>query len=603
MQSITALFQFAIAEDFVVLYCIFIVGMLVLTWATWWKRLSKLNGQLDDTVKKLKDLQKTLIIEPGDPRGPNKRRDPSAEELDEYDKKVARRFPQVWPRYKAVLISLDDRKEEKVERIFSTASASQYINDPTVLASHLPVQVYAAMPNILTGLGILGTFLGLAGGIHAAAPLLTSASADPGIIREALSKLLDGAALAFVTSIVGIASSMLFLWRFRRGLKATSQLVNQWATTLDEVFRLRTPVKMASLQLKEAKEASTALKTFATDLAVAIGKQTGPHLEELLTELRALRRDRATDSGEMIKSALEKFAEALSRQTGDQFDTLGRTVMNLSAALADSAKRLEETQESVDHTIRTLVAEMKTSMNASANEMSEEVRRSLAEATGAVGRASHDLASQLHTTMSDGLGAMDTKLKSFSTALAEAGTSAAGNLSASSAEVKEAADRLGAATAQSEQMLGHMTRFARDFDRLHAAVGDASRQIVGSLSPLVEASATIRESVDHSTGVLKRTEALVTRIESSTQRMEAHNEAVEQVWRQYKMRFKDVDQSLARVFENLSGSLASYSHQVTEFAKALDATAGDAIEKLAAATGELSATVDDLIEALPDGTS
>lgn len=549
-MKFTALFQFALWPYFVEVYCTGIVGILVLTLALWWKRLFVLRKELKDVKKKLESLKD------------------SSNPFDEYDKFMKTKFRLLWPRYRAVLANPDGKET------FATASATQYINDSTIFASRLKVQVYAAMPNILTGLGILGTFLGLAGGIYEATPLMTSASDDPDAIHEALSELLSGAALAFVTSIVGISSSMLFLWLFRHGLNGASRLINKWATKLDEVFRLRTPVEMATLQLKEAKEANTALKTFATDLAVAIGKQTGPHFEELLAELRALRRDRATDSGEMIKGALKKFAEALSRQTGDQFDTLGRTVTNLSSALADSARRFEETQESVGDTIKTLVEEVRTSMNTSANEMSGDVRRSLVEATDAV-----------------------------STALAGAGTTAAGNLSESSARVKEAADRLVAATAQSEQMLGHMTRFARDFDRLHAAIGDASDQLVGIVSPLVDASRTIRESVVHSTAVMNRTEALVTTIESSTSRMEEHNESVKQVWSQYRKRFENVDQSLARVFDKLSGSLASYSHQVTEFARELDATTGDAIEKLSAATGELSTTVDDLIDALSDRTS
>lgn len=548
-MNFTALFQFALWPYFVGVYCTGIVGILVLTWTTWEMDLSALKKKLQDVDQALTKLQPDLI--------------------NKYHEDVGKRFPQLWPRYKSVLIPSPDRNGN-----VATASASQYINDSNVFASHLPVQVYAAMPNILTGLGILGTFLGLAGGIYEATPLITSPSADPSTIREALSQLLSGAALAFVTSIVGILSSMLFLWRFRHGLDVVSGLVTQWAARLDKVFQPLTPVKMATLQLKEAKEASTALKTFATDLAVAIGKQTGPHLEELLAELRALRRDRATDSGEMIKDALKKFAKALSRQTGDQFDTLGRTVTNLSSVLADSARRFEETQESVGDTVKALVAEVRTSMNTSATEMSGEVRRSLVEATDAV-----------------------------STALAGAGATAADNLSESSARVKEAADRLVAATAQSEQVLGHMTRFARDFDRLHSAVGDASDQIVGVASPLTEASTTIRESVTRSTAVMSRMEALVTTIERSTSRMEEHNETVKQVWSQYRKRFENVDQSLARVFEKLSGSLASYSHQVTEFAKELDATTGDAIEKLSAATGELSTTVDDLIDALPDRAS
>lgn len=582
-----ALFQFALAPYFVEVYCLFIILVFSATLIRWLRESRTLKKKLEKAVHDLRRLGRGGEF---------------AHKFQGYGDKIARDFPQLWPRYRDTLITPGERavtgQRQGESAPMSTAGASQYINDTTVLGSHLPVHVYSAVPNILTGLGILGTFLGLAGGIGQATAGITST--DTSTVRDALSVLLDGAALAFVTSIVGVALSIVFLVVMRRQLGSISRLTGRWAARLDRLVKLRTPAQIAAQQLREAKKASASLQNFATDLAVAIGQQTGPHLEELLTELRAIRADRATDSGKLIRDAMEDFAQALSKQTGNQFDTLATTVTDLNSSLAASARRFEETQESVNSTVKALVAEMETSMHKSASTMSLTVGRTLAEATGAVGQASHDFANQLNSATSEALAKMDHKLTAVTSALAQAGTSAAGDISESSAGLQAAVQQLARSTAQSERVLDHVTRFAEEFDRLHAAMGKTGEQIVAVAAPLQRASATIQESVNRTVGVLEGTQGLVDRIENSTQSLETHNRSLAEVWNQYQERFEDIDRSLAQVFEKLSESLASYCHQVTEFAKTLDATAGEAIEKLSAATGELGGTVEDLIDAIAD---
>ena len=579
-----ALFQFALVPYFVEVYCLFIILVFSVSLFRWITESGALKEKLRTAVE---DLDK--MDSDGD----------SARNFQSYGDKMVGEFPQLWPRYRDTLITPDERaatsQKQGKSLPISTAGASQYINDTTVLRSHVPIHVYSAVPNILTGLGILGTFLGLAGGIDQATTGITST--DTSNVRDALSELLGGAALAFVTSIVGVALSIPFLFVMRRRLGSISRLTGRWAARLDKLVQLRTPAQIAAQQLKEAKKASASLQNFATDLAVAIGQQTGPHLEELLTELRAIRSDRVIDSGKLIRDAMDNFAQALSKQTGNQFDTLATTVTDLNSSLAASARRFEETQESVNGTVKALVAEMETSMHKSASTMSLTVGRTLAEATDAVGQASHDFASHLNSATSEVLTKMDHKLTSVTTALAQAGTSAAGDISESSAGLQAAVQQLARSTAQSERVLDHVTRFAEEFDRLHAAMGKTGEQIVAVAAPLQRASATIQESVNRTVGVLEGTQGLVERIENSTQGLETHNQSLAEIWNQYQERFEDLDQSLAQVFEKLSESLASYCHQVTEFAKTLDATAGEAIEKLSAATGELGGTVEDLIDA------
>ncbi|TOQ08322.1 hypothetical protein CGH04_20465, partial [Vibrio parahaemolyticus] len=68
------------------------------------------------------------------------------------------------------------------------------------------MRYFNSVPNKLTGLGILGTFLGLVAGIYLASSGIGSNNIDEA--KGALSHLLDGASLAFLTSIAGLITSM-----------------------------------------------------------------------------------------------------------------------------------------------------------------------------------------------------------------------------------------------------------------------------------------------------------------------------------------------------------------------------------------------------------
>ncbi len=91
----------------------------------------------------------------------------------------------------------------------NVVDANLYLNRETVIDARIRTRWFKTVPNLLTGLGILGTFIGLAAGVRLAGIGLTSGS--PESINDALQRLLDGASLAFWTSIAGISSSIVFL--------------------------------------------------------------------------------------------------------------------------------------------------------------------------------------------------------------------------------------------------------------------------------------------------------------------------------------------------------------------------------------------------------
>jgi hypothetical protein len=88
-----------------------------------------------------------------------------------------------------------------------TEFAQGFLNENKVLNAFLAKKIFSA-PTVLTSLGIIGTFLGLTMGVGSAASGL--ASPDISIARQSMSNLLNGAQLAFVTSLLGLSLALLY---------------------------------------------------------------------------------------------------------------------------------------------------------------------------------------------------------------------------------------------------------------------------------------------------------------------------------------------------------------------------------------------------------
>ncbi|MBO8132239.1 MAG: hypothetical protein H0Z29_12165 [Candidatus Marinimicrobia bacterium] len=65
----------------------------------------------------------------------------------------------LWSEYDKTLVKI--KRDDGTEDVFSTIEASYFFNEANILESRINLKFYNAVPGILTGLGILGTFVGL----------------------------------------------------------------------------------------------------------------------------------------------------------------------------------------------------------------------------------------------------------------------------------------------------------------------------------------------------------------------------------------------------------------------------------------------------------
>ena len=580
-------FDFLITDTFVWSYCGGI--LLALGFAT--ARLSQKTGSVKSKLVKWE--RKLSRLDQGDPGAEQE----FVRVFEEYNSGMETDFGTPWKEFVETLIHPVPASGDPIR---NSHEVSRYLNGATIVAPEVSLGFYRSMPNLLTGFGILGTFMGLAAGVGAARVGLSSG--EPAEITASLQQLLSGASLAFLTSIFGIGSSIIFVLVERRATWTLNLAVDDWVKSIETCLQRVTTEGVALLQLDQLKLASTQLTRFNTELIFSleqaleekIAGRLSPHLERLVEVVEGLRTDRSSDAGKMIERALGEFTEAMQEQTGSQFEQMASIVADLNRTLKGSSERMAESQQDIQAALDSVITAVRTSMNDGASAMTETLQQSLATVTRELSDASRHVADQLTTSSISAATQLHDTVGSVTDSLAKTGIEAAARITGSAGGLHDAAVTLKESTQQSQRVLGDMTSFVEQLNGLRGTIESAQRGITEISEPITRAARDIRASSDMTASTLSRAGAAVERIDEVVVKLEENQNAVADAWSRYQDRFEGIDDSLGNVFRQIDEGLAGYCEQVKRFANELDRTTSKTVQDLAGATHELGQSIEDL---------
>ena len=568
--------DFILTPAFVWSYCAGIFVFLVFT-------IGHLQRQTRGLKARLRSAGERLGATESDDHGAEAvtdRRNDFAQRFEEHDHEFSKDFGLVWKEFVETLILPAPGSDDPIR---NTREVSSDLNDQTIVFPEISAGWHQSVPNLLTGVGILGTFLGLAVGVGVASSGLTSGDSET--ITQSLLQLLDGAALAFGTSIAGISSSLIFLVWERVVSRRCHVALNEWVMALESCLLRVTMEDVALRNLRQAEQTTTQLKKFNTDLIFSIEQaleekiagRLSPLLEQILEAFKSFRADQSTDSAAVIGDAIEKFTAALHDQAGSQFDGLEATVKGLDQALKDSSEELAETQRAAQEAIRSMLEGVNQSMTTNTEAASEIMRETMNRFGAALSSGSENLAKDL----------------------AAAGAGAASQIGDSLGGLESAAARLERATQQSEQVLTEMNRFVEQMGALRGSIQKTHEEIAAIAQPVERAARGMRESGAEMAAALQLSSGLVARLEASSSAFQEHERQIAAAWTRYQDRFEGIDRALSEVFQQMDAGLSRYCEQVRKFADELDKTTANCVQRLASATTQLDQSIEDLVESLP----
>ncbi|MGE5580224.1 MAG: hypothetical protein ACM3WU_09300 [Bacillota bacterium] len=207
-------------------------------------------------------------------------------------------------------------------------------------------QTAALLPGVFTGLGILGTFLGLVWGLGG------MSVADATAIRGSIEILIDGMSTAFNTSILGLVASLAWSVHDRIHLKRAERALTDLHSMLAGMIPAKSEWDLLDIIADSQSEALATFKSFVSDTLIpemisgikgVMDQTLAPHLE------------RTTEVFERFSDATsDRQVEGIDRMVTRFMEQLNGTYSGELNALTDIMKQMTQWQKTVQKEMQDL---------------------------------------------------------------------------------------------------------------------------------------------------------------------------------------------------------------------------------------------------------
>lgn len=563
MPSLADVLSYVTSTNFIWIFCGFILIIAVYCAVRFYLMFHPINRQVNQAIIEINKSERDKSAFPAK----------YYEFKDWMESKIY--LSDAWREYEETLLIPGEDFDDDREVILNTHLTSTYFNQKNILWHHIDMRFFNALPNILTGLGIVGTFLGLSAGIYLAAPGLNSDSIDDA--KKALTILLDGAALAFTTSIVGLLSSLVFSVFEKKKIHLFAKSCQKLVAEIDARVEYFSAERLANKNLEESRKQSEALQSFANDLAVNLGQVIEAQVTQPMVQaINELRDSQQSANDETLTKLIQGFSESITEAAGEEMRAFATTVETMTENMEKQVASLTVGQQEMQEASKKAVADMAGALSSGSKKIEEGIEDAVQALSQRISKtmdaisiqldaAAEKFAEKLKETTTD-LDAVVTKLKAISTEYESLSTSNQDLFTKISESIEKAESLIFSA----DNAHGNFLESGEHFERL---VGETS------------------VSVDK---ILKANQG----IENAAETINASQEEVKQSWSQYDKRFGEIDVSVEKVFVSIHEGLSNYAQKTDEYVLGLDKHASDVVKNLAAAASEITEAVEALDEAL-----
>lgn len=278
--------------------------------------------------------------------------------------------------------------DDKMQAFTDTISQSQegigdieeYLNEEDV-DEHIHKRLLEMVPDIFTSLGIIGTFVGLVWGLKNFEPSNYEA------MTTSVASLVDGIKVAFLTSIYGIAMSIVYSC----GMKSEySSLTSNLQSFLDRFHTYVMPTaesESMNILVASQKNQTAAMEQmaekFSVQMADSFEKVITPTFQKMNDSLDVLVNSVTKCQEDAIKEILDTFLKEMNLSFKTQFEDFGRALTQLKDAQTDNTNYTTNLYQSMSRQLSEAYAEH------------EHMMRSMLEDTSAAQKDYLDMAGRI----------------------------------------------------------------------------------------------------------------------------------------------------------------------------------------------------------------
>lgn len=166
-------------------------------------------------------------------------------------------------------LDFEENPGEVKREYFATENAEEYFNEESLIYNNIFYKTVNFLPQILTGLGIFGTFLGIVRGVKDLGDNINTAEE----MQNGIKTLLDGVELSFVSSLCGICFSIAFTIFMKFYIDMINAKNKKLVYIINSSLKKNTykeGLKEIEIQLKHQ---TASVEKLATDLSAELGKK------------------------------------------------------------------------------------------------------------------------------------------------------------------------------------------------------------------------------------------------------------------------------------------------------------------------------------------
>lgn len=265
---------------------------------------------------------------------------------------------------------------------------TDYINKDFI-DSKTGKSILNTIPSVMTGLGILGTFIGLYLGLQG------FKTGSAGEITESITPLMNGIKVAFVTSIIGMIFSLVFNYIYKKSYELTYKELDRFVSLHDRYVmnnsvyeneskmlvlldksptRIRDELddlvkaylsnneshlskfyKMSEENNVNLSETKSIVSGIAESLGASLANMLEPQFEKMNITLDALAKNISTHTVAAIDESAKQFVNSMNESLGNNFVKLGNVIEETTKLQKANNDMVKEVMDNLEHTVENVM--------------------------------------------------------------------------------------------------------------------------------------------------------------------------------------------------------------------------------------------------------
>lgn len=282
---------------------------------------------------------------------------------------------------------LDERMEMFVDEMEileeGIADLETYINEEEI-ELHVHKRLLEMVPDILTSLGILGTFVGLVWGLK---------NFDPGnyeAMTGSVTALVEGIKVAFMTSIYGIAFSIIYTYGVKSEYHFMTEMFQKFFNEFHIYVMPSAENETRNILISTQKTQTSAMEMMAEQVAIQMvegfAKVITPTFVKMNESLDSIVSTVTKTQTEAAKELLEAFAKEMDRSFGNQFGQFQEMLEELKKTQTENMHYTNALYQTLSTQMGDSYAKQDAMMKDSLLEMDTMVKQMITESGGLVSK-------------------------------------------------------------------------------------------------------------------------------------------------------------------------------------------------------------------------